>query len=616
MAWDDDIDVMVDHTKKAAILQEIKNFRIDGINGGEPFLDVVKANCHKMVPKVESFGNKTSMGWRWPFLDVFFYEIEESMLREIGRDGKPKKTLRTKKEGSASWDVGSVFPLRIYYLSGAIVPGPKVAVARNRYSMSKCKGPFWNHRRETYAVNGHDMPPLDCCLLAEFFPFVHRWKAVDSEWELVMVGSRLVHATQLSLQKGQMEAGGRVLRRYQYNDGSSSMLSPPDLVEVRTYTDAVSKFSFGMPARAFDLSFARNTWLLDQKLRVQLRAQEPQRNSGEKLTKLHARNLDVVEIDNSIADTHISCRLHGQRVQVLAINAQQGTHWPFLAQYIRSLRSKLEPTVELIVLLNEMDVGMARSGNMHTARMLAYTLRMNYAWGVEFIELTNGSWENQRATKGQVNDVGLTGNAVLSTCVLRDFAVIRDKLGDAYFSNTATFVNGNGAEKRLGGRMILLGNIISSADNKPTTTVRVGSIHKLGEFNQKDGLKEVENKLRSSAKRVSEGTMVLRSVLVPVIIGGDQSWGFCETVGLRHVDDKTHHTWKASCNSNAPQSYGGHRGDILCSNLGIFLMIREKLKKCYKKVEKSGGKVRRCLKKSGSEKVNQKKFRKSERKVT
>lgn len=90
------------------------------------------------------------------------------------------------------------------------------------------------------------------------------------------------------------------------------------------------------------------------------------------------------------------------------------------------------------------------SGNVHTTRKLAYELGMNYAWGLEFVELTRGDREEQNATQGMNNSLGLHGNAILSNCKLYDPIVIRDKLPSIYFSNKVSWENADGYEKRLG----------------------------------------------------------------------------------------------------------------------------------------------------------------------
>merc|ERR1719262_1998750 len=103
---------------------------------------------------------------------------------------------------------------------------------------------------------------------------------------------------------------------------------------------------------------------------------------------------------------------------------------------------------------------------------------MNYAWGLEFVELTNGNAAEQELTKGMNNLLGLHGNAILTKCPLKEPTIVRDRLGDIYFSERATHGNAYGKEKRLGGRMALFASI---EDPVLKQTIRVGSIHKLGE---------------------------------------------------------------------------------------------------------------------------------------
>lgn len=65
-----------------------------------------------------------------------------------------------------------------------------------------------------------------------------------------------------------------------------------------------------------------------------------------------------------------------------------------------------------LIFLNEVDVGMARSGNRHVARELGDTLRMHVAFGPAHIELTKGTGDDLDAP-GE-NEIGLQGNAILS----------------------------------------------------------------------------------------------------------------------------------------------------------------------------------------------------------
>jgi endonuclease/exonuclease/phosphatase family metal-dependent hydrolase len=98
-----------------------------------------------------------------------------------------------------------------------------------------------------------------------------------------------------------------------------------------------------------------------------------------------------------------------------------------------------------ILLLNEMDAGMARTGNVHTVRELARRLGLSYAFGVEFLELTKGE-PREREAPGE-NELGLHGNAVLAGFPVREPRLIRFSGGERWLEDE---------QKRLGGRMALV----------------------------------------------------------------------------------------------------------------------------------------------------------------
>jgi hypothetical protein len=116
---------------------------------------------------------------------------------------------------------------------------------------------------------------------------------------------------------------------------------------------------------------------------------------------------------------------------------------------------------------NELDWGMARSGNVHTAELLAgRLLKMNFAYGVEFMELTKGNQEEIRATPNMMNTVGYHGNVVISKWPILDAKIIRlHPLHDYLYKSKAGWMDRS--ERRLGGRMALI------------STLRVGDIHAL-----------------------------------------------------------------------------------------------------------------------------------------
>ena len=70
-----------------------------------------------------------------------------------------------------------------------------------------------------------------------------------------------------------------------------------------------------------------------------------------------------------------------------------------------------------VLLLCELDLGMARSGQAHTTRELARRLGTGYAFAVEFLELGLGDAREQAWHAGQLNQAGLHGAAILSACM-------------------------------------------------------------------------------------------------------------------------------------------------------------------------------------------------------
>jgi len=92
----------------------------------------------------------------------------------------------------------------------------------------------------------------------------------------------------------------------------------------------------------------------------------------------------------------------------------------------------LKATGAGIACLTEMDHGMARSGNRHTARDLAAALDMGYAFSVEFVELGHGHQTEQVDFAGQANGAALHGNAILSRWPVRDVHVLRLSGGEIW----------------------------------------------------------------------------------------------------------------------------------------------------------------------------------------
>lgn len=145
-------------------------------------------------------------------------------------------------------------------------------------------------------------------------------------------------------------------------------------------------------------------------------------------------------------------------LKVVAFNAERGSRYEGILALLRD-----EPRLRDadILLLSEVDWGMARSSNRHVARDLAADLSLGYVFGIEFLELTKGEALELEA-QGE-NTWSLHGNAILSRVPLRNPRLLRLPR----FCSWA-----EGAQARIGGRMALLAELETEGG-----TVTVSSTH-------------------------------------------------------------------------------------------------------------------------------------------
>ena len=135
----------------------------------------------------------------------------------------------------------------------------------------------------------------------------------------------------------------------------------------------------------------------------------------------------------------------GARALAVAWNLQRGKRLNVSAEL-------LEQTGAEVMLLSELDWGMARSGQHHTAAALADRLGCGYGYAVEYLELGLGDDDERERYAGQPNEVGYHGNAILSRAPLFRPALVRLEVDGGWF-------DGRRGERRIGGRMAVLATI-------------------------------------------------------------------------------------------------------------------------------------------------------------
>ncbi len=218
-------------------------------------------------------------------------------------------------------------------------------------------------------------------------------------------------------------------------------------------------------------------------------AANPEGKTPAELNRL-APEIQEIELDNALSAAEPSGTL-----RLAAWNMERGRHW---REGVRLLREHPALRDADILFLGEMDLGMARSHNEHTTRELAMALGMNYAYGVEFLELSGGEAQERKQHPGE-NDFGYHGNAILSRFPLKNVRMIRFPGIEKWYGSK---------QHRLGGRNAILADIEVGKN-----TVTLVSTH-------------LESGLQDDAIRAAQGRLILQELEAhavgnPVLLGGD-----------------------------------------------------------------------------------------------
>lgn len=167
----------------------------------------------------------------------------------------------------------------------------------------------------------------------------------------------------------------------------------------------------------------------------------------------------------------------------------------------------LGPSVEMLrrqnfdaLLLCEVDLGMARSGNRHTLAELATALDSGYVFGVEFVELGLGDAREREWHRGETNAAGIHGGGIVSHRPLKRPALARLETSGRWF-------DGAFDERRVGGRIALMAEIDVAG-----TPVLLVSVHYESHTDPTD---------RRAQTRAMLDAIDAHAPGKPVLIGGD-----------------------------------------------------------------------------------------------
>jgi endonuclease/exonuclease/phosphatase family metal-dependent hydrolase len=179
--------------------------------------------------------------------------------------------------------------------------------------------------------------------------------------------------------------------------------------------------------------------------------------------------------------------------RVIAWNAERCRRVDGAGCFLQALRADL-------ILLTEMDWGMARSGQLHSCRALAERLQCGYTFAIEFIELGLGDEEERKRWEGQDNAVGYHGAAMLFRRRPLATRVVRLERSAGWFALAR-------GERRVGGRIALLTRFELSG-----VSVTFASVHLESNTDPAD---------RAAQMRVVFDAIESYDPGAPVLIGGD-----------------------------------------------------------------------------------------------
>jgi endonuclease/exonuclease/phosphatase family metal-dependent hydrolase len=152
------------------------------------------------------------------------------------------------------------------------------------------------------------------------------------------------------------------------------------------------------------------------------------------------------------------------------------------------------------VLLVELDLGMARSGNVHTTADLALALGSGYVFAVEFVELDLGDARERGWHRGEINAAGLHGAGIVSPRPLLRPRMVR-------LETTGRWFDGRFGERRVGGRIAVMAEIEVGG-----TAVLLVSVHYESHTDPADRLAQTRLLLEAIDHHAPGA---------PVLIGGD-----------------------------------------------------------------------------------------------
>jgi endonuclease/exonuclease/phosphatase family metal-dependent hydrolase len=165
---------------------------------------------------------------------------------------------------------------------------------------------------------------------------------------------------------------------------------------------------------------------------------------------------------------------------------------------------KLRTTAAPLVLLSEMDEGMARTAQKDPTAIVAGELGMAYAYGVEFFELSLGSEIERSYRSDDFNAKGFHGNAIMASTALKQPFLLRLPGEAAWFKDS-------NEQLRIGERCAVGATVETAAGPFVAVSVHLESVAN-GPYRERQMAALID-----AAEAYAPG--------LPILIGGDLNTG-------------------------------------------------------------------------------------------
>ena len=163
--WDDDIDIMVNRNESNQIWQVFKKL------ASKYVITTVMNESYWKVYFKESYWIKPEIYWKWPFVDLWFYDDLGDKIVDIS-------CLSSKPKAKCEYGKSVIFPLKKRPFADMKLFAPCDSVAFLNFFYKSwslnCESRTWDHKKELGLTRPSLHDKTRCLLLRDHVPFVYR----------------------------------------------------------------------------------------------------------------------------------------------------------------------------------------------------------------------------------------------------------------------------------------------------------------------------------------------------------------------------------------------------------------------------------------------------------